>query len=184
MLEVAGEVDWRFEVALILANETGHRSKAIRRLRWPDVDLAEEKVLWRGTENKTGNEHRTQLTKPAVSVLKRAQKERAAIGEAWVLPAPKDSSQSVSRHLQQDWWERAERLAELEPIEGLKWHGLRRKFATEHMKAGTPAKVIAHMGGWESVQTLVKCYQKAGSAAMRQAQKRRETLRESAAGGQ
>lgn len=184
MLEVAGEVDWRFEVALILANETGHRSKAIRRLRWSDVDLAEERVLWRGAENKTANEHVTSLTEPAVGALRRAQKERAAIGEAWVLPAPRDSSKPVSRHLLQDWWERAEKLAELDPVDGLKWHGLRRKFATEHLKAGTSSKVVAHMGGWQSVQTLQKCYQKVDSDAVREAQERREALREGAAGGQ
>ncbi len=34
LLRVAGEVDWRFRVALVLAHETGHRIGAIRQLRW------------------------------------------------------------------------------------------------------------------------------------------------------
>lgn len=63
MLEVASEVDWRFRVALVLANETGHRSKAIRRLRWSDVNLQDDEptVRWRGDEDKSGHEHVTPL---------------------------------------------------------------------------------------------------------------------------
>lgn len=183
MLEVAGEVDWRFEVALILANETGHRSKAIRRLRRSDIDLDQRTILWREEEDKAGNEHVTPLTEEAVSALKRAQEEHAAIGEAWVLPAPKDASKPVSRHLLRDWWNRAERLADLEPVEGLGWHGLRRKFATEHMES-TPLRVLQELGGWKSEQTILKCYQDPDLDAMRQAQDRRKTLREGAAGGQ
>ena len=33
LLRVAGEVDWRFRVTLVLAHETGHRIGAIRKLR-------------------------------------------------------------------------------------------------------------------------------------------------------
>ena len=39
MLDVAGQVDWRFVAALIIAHETGHRIGAIRKLRWSDVNL-------------------------------------------------------------------------------------------------------------------------------------------------
>ena len=38
LLRVAGKVDWRFRVALVLAHETGHRIGAIRQLRWSDID--------------------------------------------------------------------------------------------------------------------------------------------------
>ncbi len=36
--KIAATMDWRFAVALDLANETGHRRNAIRLLRWSDVD--------------------------------------------------------------------------------------------------------------------------------------------------
>ena len=39
LLRVAGEVDWRFKVALVLAHETGHRIGAIRQLLWSDIEI-------------------------------------------------------------------------------------------------------------------------------------------------
>lgn len=183
MLEVASEVDWRFKVALVLANETGHRSKSIRRLRWSDMDLSAEprRVRWRAEGDKTGREHVTPLTPAAVKALRRAQDERAAIGEAWVLPAPADEEKPVSRHRLRDWWYRAEDLANLEHIEGLGWHGLRRKFADELREA--PLKDIADLGGWKTEQTILKCYQGTDMEAMQRAQERRLELREGASAG-
>lgn len=184
MLEVASEVDWRFRVALVLANETGHRSKAIRRLRWSDVNLQDDEptVRWRGDEDKSGHEHVTPLTPPAVQVLREAQAERAGIGEAWVLPAPKDPSEPVSRHLLRDWWYRSEELADLEHIDGLGWHGLRRKFADELREV--PLKDLADLGGWKTEQTILKCYQGSDLGSMRRAQEKRMTLREGASAGE
>lgn len=176
MLEVAGEVDWRFEVALVLANETGHRIRAIRHLRWSDLDLGERLVRWRGGTDKAGHEHVTPVTEPAVDVLRNAQRKRAGIGEAWILPAPGDASKPVSRDLAYDWWCRAEALAGLEHVEGLGWHGLRRKFTDEHREAS--AKDLADLGGWKTPRTIAEVYQSANLEAMRRAQERRKTLRE------
>jgi integrase len=40
MLRAARDhMDWRFEMALVLAHEIGHRIGSIRQLRWSDVDL-------------------------------------------------------------------------------------------------------------------------------------------------
>jgi len=72
LLLVANRVDWRFRVALVLAHETGHRIGAIRQLRWSDVDLTGERVLWRAEVEKTGFEHSTPLTGAAVSALRAA----------------------------------------------------------------------------------------------------------------
>lgn len=72
LLLVANRVDWRFRVALVLAHETGHRIGAIRQLRWSDVDLIGERVLWRAEVEKTGFEHSTPLTGAAVSALRAA----------------------------------------------------------------------------------------------------------------
>lgn len=84
MLEVASDVDWRFDLALTLAHETGHRIRAIRHLRWSDVDLSDGLLLWRGEADKTDNEHVTPLTKAATEALQMAQKTCATIGETWV----------------------------------------------------------------------------------------------------
>ena len=54
LLQVSRRVDWRFQVALVLAHETGHRIGAIRQLRWSDIDFEERVVLWRAEHEKTG----------------------------------------------------------------------------------------------------------------------------------
>lgn len=178
MLEVADEVDWRFKLALVLAHETGHRSKAIRHLRWSEVDLDRGLVQWRAESDKTAHEHVTPLTETAVGALREARSERAGIGEAWIFPAPKDEDKPCSRNIFRDWWSRAVELADLEPVKGLGWHGLRRKFADELRDA--PLKDLATLGGWKEERTILQCYQAASLDAMREAQEHRKPLRERA----
>lgn len=181
MLRVASEVDWRFKLALILANETGHRIGSIRRLRWSDVDLSQGAVRWRGSEDKMRNEHLTPLTETADEALREARRKRPALGDTWVFPAPKDSSKPCSRHLMRDWWFQAEDAADLEHVKGLGWHGIRRKFATELKDASL--KDLSALGGWKESRTVLECYQTTDLDALREAQARRQKLRRSSGEG-
>ncbi len=133
LLQVSRRVDWRFQVALVLAHETGHRIGAIRQLRWSDIDFEERVVLWRAEHEKTGFEHRTPVTAEAVAVLEEARQINPGNGDAPVLPAPWDPSTSFSRARAYVWWNRAERLAGLKRMRGRGWHSLRRKFASDLM---------------------------------------------------
>ena len=47
LLAVGPEVGWRFETALVLAHETGHRIGAIRQLRWSDIEFESRTIRWR-----------------------------------------------------------------------------------------------------------------------------------------
>ena len=40
-------------------------------------------------------------------------------------------SKPCSRFLVDSWWEQAECKADLEPVSGMKWHSLTRKFAAD-----------------------------------------------------
>ena len=44
----------QFQLALVLAHDTGHRIGAIRMLRWSDVDLKAARVRWRAENDKIG----------------------------------------------------------------------------------------------------------------------------------
>jgi integrase len=180
MLSVAERMDWRFRVALVLAHETGHRISAIARLRWSDLDLQGRSVHWAKENDKLGFEHRTPLTQEALEALQRARKNTPGVGRAWVLPAPQNASQSVSRYLLGTWWKRAESLAGLEPVPGLGWHALRRKMATE--LKDTPLKDLAALGGWKSPHTILMCYQRADEDTMREALEARKPLTGAIAG--
>jgi len=167
LLDVAPDVDWRFELALVLADQTGRRIGSIRHLRWSDIDLAAQQVRWRKEHDKLGNDQCTPLSKVAVAALKAAQAFNPAVGDAWVFPAPRDASSPCRRDLMTKWWDRAVRLAELPSQERRGWHSVRRKFATE-LKA-VPLVDLKRLGGWESSQTLIKCYQGADEDTMRAA---------------
>ena len=62
---VAPELDWRFEVALVLCHETGHRIGAVRQLRWSDIGFESDSIRWRGETETTGYEHETPMTSEA-----------------------------------------------------------------------------------------------------------------------
>lgn len=175
MLKVADEVDPRFGVALVLANETGHRIGSIRQLRWSDVDLKAKRIVWPAETDKLGKKHGRPLSDAALAALEVERKKHPAVGDAWLFPAPGDPTQSVSRHLVRDWWERAEKLAKLdhEPLMG--WHSLRRKFATELKER--PLKDVAALGGWKNPQTILLCYQREDESTMREALASRKPLR-------
>jgi integrase len=158
MREVAVLMDWRFSVALVLAHETGHRIGAISALRWSDVDVEGGRIRWRKQNDKLGREHETELTARAISALREARSQDPGVGDRWVLPAPGNGAKPVSRHRLRSWWLQAERRAELEHVDRMGWHSLRRKFATE--LKDVPLTDLAELGGWKTTETLVGCYQR------------------------
>jgi len=172
---VSRKVDWRFRVALVLAHETGHRIGAVRKLRWDDIDLDGETIRWRSEHEKTGYEHVTPVTPEAVAALEEARRRNPATGDAPVLPSPKDPSSSVATWVARGWWDRAERLAGLEPKRGRGWHSLRRKFASDLMDQ--PLKVLCELGGWKTAKTVLQCYQRADEGQLRTALANRRRVR-------
>lgn len=173
---VARRVHPLFELALVIAHETGHRGGSIRMLQWSDVDLEHGRLKWRREHDKIGFEHETLLTPDAKRVLEMARKESPAIGDAWLFPAPRDARKPIPRYTLIKWWKAAERLAKLRPAKGRGYHSLRRKFATELKKA--PLRDLAYLGGWKSPETVVRVYQKPDDETMREALEQRTRLRE------
>ena len=171
LLKVSRRVDWRFHVALLLAHETGHRIGAIRKLRWSDIDIEGRTIRWRAEHEKT-YEHRTPLTDEAIAALGEAKARNSVIGDSPVLPCSKDPSVCATRWMSRAWWEKAERLAGLEPKRGRGWHSLRRKFASDLMDL--PLKVLCQLGGWKNAHTVLRCYQQAHEGRLREALESRQ----------
>jgi len=174
MLQVAGSVDWRFGAMLVLAWETGHRSESLRSLQWRDVDFSNATIRWREEHDKAGRDHTTPLSAVALEALDAAKSHNPGLGRAWLFPAPKDAGRPCSRYLTTKWWKKAERLAGLDPVPGLGWHGCRRAFATE-LKS-VPVRDILELGGWRTSQTLEKCYQQPDMGTMREALEGRRSI--------
>jgi integrase len=171
MISVSERVGWRFSVALVLANETGHRIGAIRQLVWADIDFDAGSVRWRKMNDKIGLEHVTPLTRPALGALEKARRHNPGVGDAWVFPAPRDSRKPGSRDLMTALWKRAEKLAGLSAVPWLGWHSLRRRFATEYKDI--PLRELCDLGGWKDPDTVVRCYQHSEEEDLRRAIERR-----------
>ncbi len=173
LLGVSRQVGWRFRVALVLAHETGHRIGAIRHLRWSDIDLEGGVIRWRAEHEKTGYEHCTPVTAEALAALNEARRRNPGTGDTPVLPASTDASRCAGRSLVRYWWNRAQKLAGLEPQRGRGWHSLRRKFASDLMDQ--PLKVLCELGGWKTAKTVLQCYQRADEDRLRKALASRRT---------
>lgn len=172
MLAVAGEVNPEFALALVLANETGHRLSSIRQLWWSDILWDASDVRWRGETDKEGTAHTTPLTSVAREALAAARDRSGAIGDVWVFPEERRTAGRTytlprSRHTFKNWWRKAEALAGLAHDDRWGWHSLRRKFASELRSA--PLRDICDLGGWKSSITVTTCYQTPDPVSMRRA---------------
>ncbi len=176
LLLVAPRIDWRFEVALVLAHETGHRINAIRLLRWSDLDLDRKTIQWRAEMDKTGREHMTPLTSRVVGVLEQVRRTQGRIGDGWLLPSPRQQAEPVSRKTLHTWFRTALKRTGEDKQPGLGWHSLRRKFATDLKSA--PLKDVMELGGWRSQETVL-AYQATDVAAMREVLARRQPTHKS-----
>ncbi len=62
------------------------------------------------------------------------------------------------------WLRKAEKRAELEPLDGTLWHAYRRKWASERKHLSRTDTAAA--GGWSEVRTLESIYQQADDSTL------------------
>ena len=131
LLEVAEAVDPLLKLALIVAEGTGRRISACRKLVWRDVFFDERTIHWRAENDKKGYEQVVPVSdRVHDGLLARRELTRAGL-DAPVFPAPRCPTQACSRHLLDGWLRRAYDIAQLKPQPGGLWHPLRRKWVTE-----------------------------------------------------
>lgn len=106
-------------------------------------------------------------------MLELSRRKWKAIGDGWIFPAPEDSSKRVSRHLVRNWWQRAEKLADLPRAARRGWHSFRRKFVND-LKPDTPMADLCYLGGWKSPLTVMTVYQQPDQVTMRTALSNRD----------
>lgn len=152
MREVARRVHPQFELALILAHETGHRISSIRQLAWAHIRWDEQMIRWRAESDKEGVAHSTPLTPDVLHALSDARALSFAVGEVPIFADARGRPRE--RFLFTKWWRRCERLAGLEHDQRWGFHSLRRQFATE--LKDEPLADVAALGGWKSTTTRLR----------------------------
>jgi integrase len=168
---------------LDLANETGRRLSAILGLRYQDLRLERPPtapygaISWPADTDKQARAwEAVPISVIARAAIDRILKERPAIGEAPLFPAPADPSKPVDRYLADKWLREAEMLAGLDPQKGSLWHAFRRKAATE--LKGAPDKDVMALLGWTDYRSLKSAYQHADPETMLLAIETRRELRQ------
>jgi integrase len=176
VLGVADRVHTQCRLALVLADQTGHRVSAIRCLEWRDVDLAARTITWRAATDKARREHTTPLSEAATIALAAERTRRAGIGNAPIFESRWRPGRPLGAKAFEVWWNTCEELAELEPAKRRGWHALRRRFADQ--LRGVPLKDLAALGGWLTTRMPVEVYQSSDVEAQRAALAQRRSVAE------
>ena len=154
-----------------LALFTGHRSGAIRQLRWSDIDLEGGTIRWRAEIDKIGYEHRNPMHPELTALLKRQRKQIKAIGDAWVFPHPYDAKKPMSREVAvTELWPALRDAAGIPKGERYGWHSFRRAFA--NALRDVPLRELKDLGGWKNQNTVVMVYLRPDEDAQRKALKK------------
>ena len=174
------DADGRLRCMLALARYTGRRENAICQLRADDV-LWDQKAVdvviaglglnegdakfypeggiwWRAEVDKMEVHSISPLSGAAREELERYMARSPRIGAVPVFPSPTDPDAPIRKDTAGTWLRRAEKLADLPPLAGGRFHPYRRLFAIE-LKA-LPIHDVAAAGGWSSVETVQRIYQK------------------------
>jgi integrase len=166
LLEAAWTVSPLLEAALVVAEGTGRRLSAWRRLRWRNIRFGADThgaIHWPGEFDKGGLELLRPISKAVRDALLAIRPENPA-PEAWVFPAPEDPRKACRAELLDGWLRAAYKQARLQLQPGGMWHPFRRKWVTE--RKGYPLADIAAAGGWRDERSL-KSYLQEDSETVR-----------------
>ena len=156
------------ERLVMLAWYTGHRSSAIRQLRWSDIDLEAGVIRWRAETDKIGYAHRNPMHPELVTFLKHERARAGAIGEAWVFPSDTDPAQPAHRdYALKKVGPDLRDAAGIPAGERYGWHSFRRAFA--NALRDVPLRELKDLGGWKTERTLVTVYLQPDEQAQRTA---------------
>lgn len=124
---------------------TGLREQNITGLEWSRVDL-ERRVCWvMADDHKNGETHHVPLNSEAILVLRRQQGKH----ERFVFTY---RGNPVARINNWAWRKTLKRVG----IENFRVHDLRHTWASWHVQAGTPLPVLKKLGGWKTLNMVMK----------------------------
>lgn len=173
LLLVADQVDRQklFGAFLELIESLGWRVTAVCELRASDVDRTRRpktapwgRIRKRGDVDKEGVDMWLPFSKPARRAIDRVLARNAVIGDRPLFPSPRRPGEPWTRFHARDLYERAERVAKLEPLEGSDFHAYRRKWATE--RKGLPDVDVMAAGGWKDARSFKGAYQQVDEATL------------------
>jgi integrase len=124
---------------------TGLRASNIQYLQWDQVSI-ERRVAWVAADDfKSGKAHTVPLNDDAITILKN---QRTAASQ-WVFPY---SGKPVAKVSTKAWHNACTRAG----LTDLHFHDLRHTWASWHVMRGTPLQVLMELGGWSSLDMVLR----------------------------
>jgi integrase len=124
---------------------TGLRASNVQYLQWSQVSL-ERRVAWIMPDDfKTERAHSVPLNDAAITVLN----NQRGIHAHWVFPYDGKPVNKVSTRA---WHNACDRAG----LKDLHWHDLRHTWASWHVMRGTPLQVLKELGGWASLDMVLR----------------------------
>ncbi len=124
---------------------TGLRQANVKLLEWGQIDLR-RRVAWiHPDQAKARRAIGVNLNDAAMQVLIRNRQKHPR----FVFTYQGHPVQQVSGKA---WWKALQRA----DIQNFRWHDLRHTWASWHIQSGTPLSKLQEMGGWESLDTVLK----------------------------
>lgn len=123
---------------------TGLRRRNVVLLEWSQVDLGRRVAWLHAEQTKSKRAIGIPLSDAAMAVL-RSQK---GIHERWVFPKNGNHVKAFDRHFQ--------RAVAKAKIKNFRWHDLRHTWASWHVSNGTRLEVLRELGGWGSLQMVLR----------------------------
>jgi integrase len=125
---------------------TGLREQNVLRLEWGKVDLS-RRVMWvKAGAAKAKKAIGIPLNRDAIDVLKAQQGKHGR----WVFPNEKGKPYDRANN---HGFKAAQVRAGIAP---LTWHDLRHTWASWHVMAGTSLRTLMELGGWRSIQSVLR----------------------------
>lgn len=123
------------------AIETGLRAGPIKRLEWPQVDLANRVAFVKISQSKNKKPLRVPLTDNAIAILETCK------GQHKQFVFTENGEPITGEMIDAEWKAAVKEVG----VPGFRFHDLRHTWATWHVQAGTPLHVLQKLGGWSTL---------------------------------
>lgn len=165
---LAAEKDKDVRDFIVLGLATGARRGNIAAMKWSDLDLQAGTWSIAAAEAKNGLPLTLPLGTDALTLLRERAAQRRESSD-FVFPARRTSPKSP---FQTSWQPRVRRVLDRAGLKDVRFHDLRRTFATSAFNGGIDIAVVSAYLGHKQISTTAKTYAHAGFEQMRAASNR------------
>ena len=139
------ELPYHLRAMMRFTLATGLREGNVCELRWDQIDLERKQAWIHADQSKGGKAISIPLNSEAMDVLLTLKDQH----QTHVFTFEGQPVLRANNHA----WRKALRRAR---IENFRWHDLRHTWASWHVMAGTPMEVLKELGGWSSLEMVLR----------------------------